>query len=58
MNAFGRKIETKDFDGDQTIPFRIVRAKHGTQGTGTDLMENAKWTEGVWRGGAGNFRVQ
>ena len=30
----------------------------GSGNTGTDLMKYSKWTERVWRGGAGNFRVQ
>jgi hypothetical protein len=58
MSALGRQVESEDFDGDETIPVRIVRTKHRTQRAGTDLMKNAKWTEGVRRGGAGSFRVQ
>ena len=49
MDAFGRQVEPEDFDGDQPIALRFIRAKHRTQSTGTDLMEHAKWTEGVWR---------
>jgi hypothetical protein len=58
MDALGRQVEPEDFDGNQPIALRFIRAKHRTQSTGTDLMEDTKWTEGVWRGGTGNFRVQ
>ena len=58
MDTLGRQVESEDFDGNQAIALRFVRAKHRTQSAGTDLMKYPKWTEGVWRGGAGNFRVQ
>ena len=58
MDALGRQVEAEHFDGNQPIAFRFVRAKHRAQSTGTDLMKYPKWTKGVWRGGAGNFRVQ
>ena len=58
MDTFGLQVEAEDFDRNQAIAFRFVRTKHRTQRTGTDLMKYPKWTKGVWRGGAGNFRVQ
>jgi len=58
MDTLGRQVEPEDFDGHQTIAFRFIGTKYRTQSTGTDLMKYSKWTEGVWRGGAGNFRVQ
>jgi hypothetical protein len=58
MDTFGRQVEAEDFDRNQAIALRFVRTKHRTQSTGTDLMKYPKWTKGVWRGGAGNFRVQ
>ena len=58
MDTFGRQVEAEDFDRNQAIAIRFVRTKHRTQSTGTDLMKYAKWTKGVWRGGAGSFRVQ
>ena len=32
--------------------------KTGPERPGANLMKNPKWTEGVWRRGAGSFRVQ
>ena len=58
MDALGRQVEAEDFDGNQAVALWFIRTKHRTQSTGTDLMEDTKWTEGVWRAGAGNFRVQ
>lgn len=42
-----RDAETKDFDGDEPIASGIVRAKHGTESTCADLMENPKRPEGL-----------
>ena len=58
VHALGRKIKPEKFDGDEPIAVRFVRAKHGTQSTSTDLMEDTKRTEGIGRRGAGSFRVQ
>ena len=58
MHAFRRKIEAEDFDGDESIAIGLVRTKDRSQSTITDLMQHAKWTEGVRRRGAGSFRVQ
>ena len=58
MHPLRRQVEAEDFDRHQAIALRLVRAKHRPQSTGTDLMKYSKWTESVWRSGAGNFRVQ
>ena len=58
VNAFGWKIEPENFYGDESIAIGVVRAKNGAQSTIADLVEHAKWTEGVRRRGAGSFRVQ
>ncbi len=58
MHAFGRQIETEDFDGNQAIAIGFVRTKDRTQSPGTDLMENTKRTERVRRRRAGSVRVQ
>jgi hypothetical protein len=42
-------VEPEDFDGDEPLACRIVRAKYGTERARTDLMENPKRPEGLWR---------
>src|SRR5262249_38302962 len=58
MGTLRRQVESEDLDRHEAIALRFVRTKHRPQSTGTDLMKYSKWTEGVWRTGAGNFRVQ
>jgi len=58
VNAFGRKIDPENLYGDQSIAIGIIRTKDRAQSTIADLVEHAKWTEGVRRRGAGSFRVQ
>ena len=58
MHALGRKVQSKEFDGDEPIAVRIERPKHGSQCAGANLMENPEWTEGFWRRGTRSVRVQ
>ena len=58
MDTLGRQIESKQFDGDETIVVRIVRAKDGSRCAGANLMENPERTEGVWRRSTRSVRVQ
>lgn len=58
VRPLGRKIQTEPFYRDEFLLLRIVRAKNGTERTRADLMENAKWTEGVRRCSTGGVRVQ
>ena len=58
MDAFRRKIEAEQLDGDESIAILIVRTENRSQSTIADLVEHAKWTEGVGRRGAGSVRVQ
>ena len=58
VRALRRKIQTEPFYRDEFLLFRIVRAKNGTERTRADLVENAKWTEGVRRCSTGSVRVQ
>ncbi len=58
MNAFRRKIEAEQLDGNESIAILVVSTKDRSQSTIADLVQHAKWTEGVRRRGAGSFRVQ
>jgi hypothetical protein len=58
VNAFWRKVDPENFDRDETIAIGIIRTKDWSQSTIADLVEHAKWTEGVRRREAGSFRVQ
>jgi hypothetical protein len=58
MRAFGRKIESKELDGDETALLGVVRAKHGPEHAHTDLMKYAKRAESVRRCRADSVRVQ
>ena len=58
MRSLRRKIQTEPLYRDELLLIRIVRAKHGTERARADLMENAKWTEGVRRRSTGGVRVQ
>ena len=58
MDPFGRKVESEEFDGHETIVVRIECPEHGSQCAGANLMENPEWTEGFWRRGTRSVRVQ
>jgi hypothetical protein len=58
MDALGREIESKDFDGHETIVIGIERPKHRSQCAGANLMENPEWTEGLWRRSTRSVRLQ
>ena len=58
MDALGRQVELKEFDGHEALAVRIERAKHGSQRAGANLMENPEWTEGFWRRRTRSVRVQ
>ena len=58
MHAFRRKIEAGRLYGDESIAIGVIRTKDRSQSTIANLMQHAKWTEGVRRRGAGSFRVQ
>ena len=58
VDALRRKIEPEQFDRDEPIPILIIRTENGSGSTIADLVEHAKWAEGVRRRGAGSFRVQ
>jgi len=46
---FCRDVEAEDFDRDQALAGRIVRAKYRTERACADLMENPKRPECLWR---------
>ena len=52
------KINAEQLDGDEAIFLGLVRTKNGTEGPGTDLMEYAKWSEGVRRRSTDSVRAQ
>lgn len=58
MHAFRWKIEPENFYSNESIAIGVIRTKDGAQSAIANLMEHAKWTEGVGRRGAGSFRVQ
>jgi hypothetical protein len=58
MDALGRQVEAKEFDGDEPVAIRIERTKYGSQCAGANLMENPEWTEGFWRRSTRRVRVQ
>src|SRR6185436_65358 len=58
VSALGRKIDTKNFDGNEPILFRLVGAKDRAKSTGADLVKHAKRSESVGRRSAGSVRVQ
>ena len=58
MHALGRQIQTEQLDRDQPVVLGIVRAKHGSQCAGANLMKNTEGTEGVRRRSASSVRVQ
>ena len=58
VRSLRRKIQTEPLDRDELLLLRIVRAKNWTEGARADLMENAKWTEGVRRRSTGGVGVQ
>jgi hypothetical protein len=58
MDPLGRKVESEEFDGHETIVVRIECPEHGSQSAGANLMENPEWTEGFWRRGTRSVRVQ
>jgi hypothetical protein len=58
VRSLRRKIQTEPLYRDEFLLLRIVRPKNGTERARADLMENAKWTEGVRRGSTGGVRVQ
>ena len=58
VRAFGWKIETEQFDGDEAILLGLICAKHGAQRARTDLMKYTKRPESVGRRSAGYVRVQ
>ena len=58
VRSVRRKIQTEPLDRDELLLLRIVRPKNRTEGARADLMENAKWTEGVRRRSTGGVGVQ
>src|SRR5207253_6833391 len=58
METFRWQVEAEQLDGDKAIARGVVGAEHRPQRTGTDLMENSKWSERVWRRSPGDLRVQ
>jgi hypothetical protein len=58
MHPLRRQIEREQLDGDETLALRVVRAKHRSKSAGTDLMQNTKRPERIWRRSAGRFPVQ
>jgi hypothetical protein len=46
---FGRNVEAEDFDCNEAVAGRIVRAEDGTERACADLMENPKRPECLWR---------
>jgi hypothetical protein len=58
MRALGRHVQTKKFHGNEAILVGFVRAKYGSERSGSNLMQYAKWSERVRERRARNFRVQ
>jgi hypothetical protein len=57
VDALGRNVELKAFDGDEAVALRIECTKDRTECSSANLVKNAKGTERVRRR-AGRFRVQ
>jgi hypothetical protein len=45
---FRREVETKDLHRDKSIARRLVRPEDRPENAGSDLMQNAEWSE-RWR---------
>src|SRR5438128_1234067 len=58
MHTLGWQVESEKFDGDKSIALRIVGTEDRTEYAGSNLMKNAKWTEGIVGCGASGFRLQ
>jgi hypothetical protein len=58
MGALRRHVKTKQFHRNEAILVGFVRAKHGSERSGSNLMQYAKWSERVRERRARNFRVQ
>ena len=58
VRAFRREVEFEQLDGDEPLACRIVRAKHRSQGSCTNLMKNSKPSECVGRRSASSVSVQ
>jgi hypothetical protein len=50
MHAIGCQIEGELLDRDRPVAYGIVRAKDGSQGPRTNLMNDTKWSKRLrWR---------
>ncbi len=58
VHAFGRQVQTEEFDGNEAVAFGIVSAKNRPEGTGANLMENPEPSEGIWRCSTRSVGVQ
>jgi hypothetical protein len=58
VDAFGRKVQGEQLDGDESIVVWMIGAKDRSERACADLVENTKRTEGFGMRGAGGFRVQ
>jgi hypothetical protein len=58
MHALRREIQRELLDGDRPVARGVVRAKHGSESPGANLMKNTKWSECVRGRRARSFGVQ
>ena len=58
MDAFGRQIESEEFDSNETARLRLIRAEDRPQCARPDLMKHTKGPESVGRRSAGSIRIQ
>ena len=58
MAAFRRQVQLEQLDRDEPLARRVVRPKHGPQGSRTDLMKNSIRSERVRRRSASSVSVQ
>ena len=58
VHALWRHIETQELDRDQPRTIGIVRTKHRTERSGTDLMKDPERSERIRGRGTGSFCMQ
>ena len=56
--AFGRQVEVKQLDCNQSFLLRIVCPEDRPESSRANLMKHTKWTERIGWHGAGSFNGQ
>ena len=58
MHPVRRQVETEKLDGDEAVALGVESAKHRTERSGANLMQNPERSKRVRRRGAGSIRMQ